>query len=94
MKHLMRGILCLLVLTALTGAALAAAVPVDLSVENLNGQQRMVKTYELAPGADPENLKEPPFVYDGYYYTWAHTVKEENPFLETKNVAERAHSPL
>ncbi len=88
MKHLMRGILCLLVLTALTGAALAAAVPVDLSVENLNGQQRMVKTYELAPGADPENLKEPPFVYDGYYYTWAHTVKEENPFLETKNVAE------
>lgn len=88
MKHFTRPILCLLLLTALTASAFAAAVPVNLTVENLNGQQRMVKTYELAPGEDPEILKEPPFVYDGYYYTWAHTTKEENPFLETKTVEE------
>lgn len=87
MKHFTRFVLCLLLLAALTASALAA-VPVDLSVENLNGQQRMVKTYELAPGEDPEALKEPPFVYDGYYYTWAHTTKEENPFLKTKTVEE------
>ena len=57
-------------------------------VENLNGQQRVVKTYVLPPEVDPETLKEPPFDYDGFTYTWAYTTKEEQPFLDAKTVTE------
>ena len=55
MKHIRH-----LALSLMT-SALAAEVPVSLVVENLNGQQRIVKTYELPPGTDPETLKEPSF---------------------------------
>ena len=84
-KHLALSVL--LVLSLMT-TALAAEVPVNLVVENLNGQQRIVKTYELPPGTDPETLKEPSFEYDGFTYTWAYTTKEEHTFLETKDVVE------
>ena len=62
-KHLALSVL--LVLSLMT-TALAAEVPVNLVVENLNGQQRIVKTYELPPGTDPETLKEPSCDYDGF----------------------------
>lgn len=88
MKHLQRLALCLLLALSLTTAALAAEVPESLVVENLNGQQRMVKTYVLSPGADPEVLKEPSFDHDGFRYTWAYTTKEEKPYLETRTVTE------
>ena len=84
-KHLALSVL--LVLSLMT-TALAAEVPVNLVVENLNGQQRIVKTYELPPGTDPETLKEPSFEYDGFTYTWAYTTKDEHAFLETKDVVE------
>ncbi len=61
-----------------------AAVPDDLVTENINGQQRLVKTYILPPDSDPKELEEPPFLYDGFYYTWAYTTKEEHPFLKTR----------
>ena len=51
MKHIRH-----LALSLMT-SALAAEVPVSLVVENLNGQQRIVKTYELPPRhrpGDPE----------------------------------------
>ena len=84
-RHL--ALLALLVLSLITGA-MAAEVPVKLVTENLNGQQRIVKTYELPPGTDPEALKEPSFEYDGFLYTWAYTTKDEHTFLETKDVTE------
>ena len=49
MKHLKRLALSLLLVLSITVTAMAAEVPVSLVVENLNGQQRIVKTYELPP---------------------------------------------
>ena len=88
MKHIRHLALSVLLALSLMTSALAAEVPVSLVVENLNGQQRIVKTYELPPGTDPETLKEPAFDYDGFTYTWAYTTKEEHTFLETKHVTE------
>lgn len=88
MKRLRHAALGLILILSLTTSAFAAEVPENLVVENLNGQQRMVKTYILAPDADPDSLKEPSFDYDGFHYTWAYTTKEERPYLETKTVTE------
>lgn len=68
-------------------AAAAMEVPTDTIVQNLNGQQQMVKTYTLAPGQDAQALVEAPFEYDGYTYTFAGIVKEEIPYHEEKTVS-------
>lgn len=86
MKHIRQLALCLLLSLSLMTSAFAAEVPDNLVVENLNGQQRMVKTYVLSPGIDPETLKEPSFDYDGYTYEWAYTTKEDQPYLDKKTV--------
>lgn len=88
MKHMRHLALSVLLVLSLMTSAMAAEVPVSLVAENLNGQQRIVKTYELPPSTDPETLKEPSFEYDGFLYTWAYTTKDEHTFLETKNVTE------
>lgn len=88
MKHIRHLAVAVLLVLSMTASAMAAEVPVELVVENLNGQQRIVKTYELPPGTDPEALKEPSFDYDGFTYTWAYTTKDEHTFLETKDVTE------
>lgn len=88
MKRLRHMALGLVLILSLTTSAFAAEVPENLVVENLNGQQRMVKTYVLAPDADPDTLKEPSFDYDGFHYTWAYTTKEEQPYMDTKTVTE------
>lgn len=88
MKHIRHPALCLLLVLSLMTSAFAAEVPDHLVVENLNGQQRMVKTYVLSPEVDPDTLKEPSFDYDGFTYTWAYTTKENQPYLDTKTVTE------
>ena len=88
MKHLKALVLALVLSFAMTTSALASEVPDHLVVENLNGQQRIVKTYVLPPEKDPETLKEPSFDYDGFTYTWAFTTKDEHAFLESKSVTE------
>ena len=88
MKHIRHLALCLLLALSLMTSAFAAEVPEELVVENLNGQQRLVKTYVLSPEVDPDTLKEPSFDYDGFTYTWAYTTKEEQPFLDAKAVTE------
>lgn len=88
MKHLRQLALCLLLVLSMATSAFAAEVPDSFVTENLNGQQRLVKTYTLTPDIDPETLKEPSFEYDGFTYTWAYTTKVEHPFLETKDVVE------
>lgn len=66
MKSLSKLALCLLLAMSLTVSAFAAQVPDSLVAENLNGQQRLVKTYTLSPEVDPNELKEEDFSYDGY----------------------------
>lgn len=88
MKSLSKLALCLLLAMSLTVSAFAAQVPDSLVAENLNGQQRLVKTYTLSPEVDPDELKEEDFSYDGYLYTWAYTTKVEHPYLESKTVTE------
>lgn len=88
MKHLKALVLALVLSFAMTTSALASEVPDHLVVENLNGQQRIVKTYVLPPEKDPETLKEPSFDYDGFTYTWAFTTKDEHAFLESKSVTD------
>lgn len=88
MKHLKSLVLALVLAFAMTTSALAAEVPDNLVVENLNGQQRIVKTYVLPPEKDLETLKEPSFDYDGFTYTWAFTTKDEHAFLESKSVTD------
>ena len=88
LKYIKHLALCIVLTLALTVSAFASPVPDNLVVENLNGQQRMVKTYVLPPSADPETLKEPAFDYDGFSYAWAYTTKEEHTFLETRAVTE------
>ena len=66
MKNLSKLALCLLLAMSLTVSAFAAQIPDSLVVENLNGQQRLVKTYTLSPEVDPDELKEEDFSYDGY----------------------------
>ena len=53
-----------LTLTMVTGAS-ALEVPTDITVQNLNGSQQLIKTYTLPPGSDPQQLIEEPFDQDG-----------------------------
>ena len=62
MKSLSKLALCLLLAMSLTVSAFAAQVPDSLVAENLNGQQRLVKTYTLSPEVDPDELKEEDFI--------------------------------
>ena len=88
MKRLPQFALTVALALSLSTGALAAEVPDSIAVENLNGLQRMVKTYTLGPEADPSTLKEPSFDYEGYHYTWAYTTKEEEPYQESRKVTQ------
>lgn len=70
--------MCLLLALALSVNAFALEVPTDTVVQNLNGSQQLIKTYVLSPDADPQGLIEEPFEQEGYLYTFADIVKEEN----------------
>ena len=70
--------LCLLLTAALTMSANALEVPTSTVVQNLNGSQQVVKTYTVSPGVDARTLIEEPFQLEGFLYTYADIVKEEN----------------
>lgn len=88
MRALKRLPLCLLMALTLVTGAWAAPLPDSFVAENLNGQQRIVKTYTLPAETDPEQLREPDFDYDGYHYSWAYATKEERPFLTAKETTQ------
>ncbi len=88
MKKLSALSACLLLCLLLTVQALAAAVPQSFLCENLNGQQRIVKTYVLSPSADADELIEAPFDFEGYHYSWAYTTMKERPYTLTKTLTE------
>ncbi len=70
--------MCLLLALALSVNALALEVPTSTVVQNLNGSQQLIKTFVLAPDKDPQELIEEPFEQEGYLYTFADIVKEDN----------------
>ena len=70
--------LCLLLTAALTMSASALEVPTSTVVQNLNGSQQVVKTYTISPEVDAKKLIEEPFQLEGFLYTYADIVKEEN----------------
>lgn len=70
--------MCLLLALTLTTCAAALEVPTNTVVQNLNGSQQLIKTYVLPPETDPQALVEEPFEQEGYLYTFAEIVKEEN----------------
>jgi len=53
-------------------------VPTNTVVQNLNGSQQVVKTYTVSPEVDARTLIEEPFQLEGFLYTYADIVKEEN----------------
>lgn len=73
-----RVFMCLLLAFTLTTSASALEVPTNTVVQNLNGSQQLIKTYVLSPETDPQTLVEEPFEQEGYLYTFAEIVKEEN----------------
>ena len=75
---------CLLLTAALVTNACALEVPTDTTIQNLNGSQQLIKTYTLPPGADPQQLIEEPFDQEGWHYTFAEIVKEENQVSDRK----------
>ena len=80
--------LCLLLTAALTVSASALEVPTDTVVQNLNGSQQVVKTYTVAPDVDAQTLIEEPFQLEGFLYTYADIVKEENTVNERQTRTE------
>ena len=79
-----RLLTCLLLAAALVTNACALEVPTDTTIQNLNGSQQLIKTYTLSPGADPQQLIEEPFDQEGWHYTFADIVKEENEVSDRK----------
>ena len=79
-----RMLACLLLTAALVTNACALEVPTDTTIQNLNGSQQLIKTYTLPPGADPQQLIEEPFDQEGWHYTFADIVKEENQVSDRK----------
>lgn len=81
-------IIALCLLLALPVSAFAMETPTGVTVQNLNGSQQLIKTYTVPPGTDPETLKEEPFDYEGFTYTFATIVKQENECAEQKQHTE------
>ena len=76
-------ILSLLLALTLSVSAFAMEVPTETVIRNLNGSQQLIKIYILSPDADPQTLIEAPFELEGYTYTFADIVKEENRVADT-----------
>jgi len=80
--------MCLLLAAALTVSAGALEVPTSTVVQNLNGSQQVVKTYTVSPEVDAQSLIEEPFQLEGWLYTYADIVKEENTVDERQSHTE------
>lgn len=80
--------LCLLLTAALTMSASALEVPTNTVVQNLNGSQQVVKTYTVSPEVDAQTLIEEPFQLEGFLYTYADIVKQDNQVAERQTHTE------
>ena len=84
MKKLTSIIMAAVLTAALSIPALAAPAPVDVQRNNINGQERIEKTYILTPGEDPNSVIEEPFENDGFMFN-LETIR----FEENKNLVEK-----
>ena len=71
-------------LCVLTVSASAAYIPDEVVSENRDGRQLIIKTFTLSPGDDTGQLVEDPFELEGYSYHHLETVKQENPFRDSR----------
>ena len=62
--------------------------PTSTVVQNLNGSQQVVKTYTVSPEVDAQTLIEEPFQLEGFLYTYADIVKQENQVAERQSHTE------
>ena len=83
-----RVLLCVLLTLSMSVSAFALEVPTDTVVQNLNGSQQAIKTFTIPANQDPKSLIEEPFELEGYLYTFADIVKEENMVDESKSHTE------
>ena len=83
-----RVLLCVLLTLSMSVSAFALEVPTDTVVQNLNGNQQAIKTFTIPANQDPQSLIEEPFELEGYLYTFADIVKEENMVDESKSHTE------
>ena len=83
-----RVLLCVLLTLSMSVSAFALEVPTDTVVHNLNGSQQAIKTFTIPANQDPQSLIEEPFELEGYLYTFADIVKEENMVDESKSHTE------
>lgn len=83
-----RVLLCVLLTLSMSVSAFALEVPTDTVVQNLNGSQQAIKTFTIPANQDPQSLIEEPFELEGYLYTFADIVKEENIVDESKSHTE------
>lgn len=83
-----RVLLCVLLTLSMSVSAFALEVPTDTVVQNLNGSQQAIKTFTIPANQDPQSLIEEPFELEGYLYTFADIVKEENMVDESKSHTE------
>ena len=78
-----RGAACALALM-LSVSAFAMEVPTSTVVQNLNGVQQYIKFYTVPVDTDPQELIEEPFEYEGFVYSFADIIKQENDFQAQK----------
>lgn len=88
MKRIAATGIALVLALICTGNAFAMSVPTETIVQNLNGSQQVIKTYTISPEDDPQELIEEPFVLEGYLYTFADIVKDENRVEDTRQQTE------
>jgi hypothetical protein len=82
-KRLLSLLLVLVLSMSLCVAASAATyIPDDVTYQNVNGRQLIVKIYTLLPDQDPNDIIEDDFEYDGYIYTYSDIVKSEQTYNE------------
>ena len=84
MKKWITPCIALIMVFMCSFSAFALEVPTETVVQNLNGVQQYIKTYTVSPGADPKELIEEPFDYEGYAYKYASITKAENEFADEK----------
>jgi len=64
------------------------SVPVSTVMEEREGRQFLIQTYELQPNEDPSELIQEPFWLDGFLYAQYNISKEEIPVRETSQYEE------
>lgn len=88
MKKFLSACLVMAVITGCSAGAFALEVPMDVTVQNLNGTQQYIKTFTVPAATDPDTLVEEPFDYEGYTYTFSAITKQENRIEEEKYYTE------